>query len=197
MISMKIIIKQIRTAARLLAIFIILTGIIYPGIVTGIAQLLFPWQANGSMIEMNNKMYGSKLIGQGFTQAKYFWSRPSATTPFAYNAESSAGSNLSVSNPQLIAQVQARIKVLKQSDPKNKNLIPVDLVTASGSGLDPDISPAAAFYQVSRIARARHISEQSVQSLIYLFMNKCSSPLLSEKRVNVLQLNLALDNMTS
>ncbi len=186
------IIKQIRTAVILLILFSILTGLIYPLVVTGLAQLLFPWQANGSIIQQNGKVVGSALIGQAFTDPKYFWSRPSATTPFSYNAENSSGSNLGPSNPDFLSAVRERVANLHKADPQNQNLIPVDLVTASGSGLDPEISPVAAFYQAHRIAVARGLPEKDIHELIEGLIKKRTFRILGEPRVNVLELNLAL-----
>lgn len=190
-------IKQIKTAFMLLILFSILTGLIYPAVVTGLAQLLFSWRANGSIMQQNNKIIGSELIGQSFSDPKYFWSRPSATTPFPYNAENSSGSNLGPSNPDFLATVKDRVANLRKADPQNKNLIPVDLVTASGSGLDPEISPLAAFYQVHRVAIARGVSETEIQILIKNRIKNRFLKILGEPRVNVLELNLALDNLES
>jgi K+-transporting ATPase ATPase C chain len=189
--------KQLKTGFILLIFFSILTGLIYPAVIAGIAQLLFPWRANGSLIAQNNKIIGSELIGQSFTDTKYFWSRPSATTPFPYNAAASSGSNLGPTNPDFLASIKSRVENLQQSNSQQQqNLIPVDLVTASGSGLDPDISPAAAFYQVARIAKVRNIPEKNIQELITKLMIPRVLGILGEPRVNVLQLNLALDNLT-
>ncbi len=190
-------IKQIRTAITLLILFTILTGLIYPAIVTVFAQLLFPWQANGSLIQQHGQYIGSELIGQSFTDTKYFWGRPSATTPFPYNAENSSGSNLGPSNPDLLAAVQARIAALHKVDPQNTNPIPIDLVTASGSGLDPEISPLAAFYQIPRIAKVRGISTNQLYLLVEQTTEKRFFGILGEPRVNVLKLNIALDNLKS
>lgn len=193
----KNIIKQAKIASKFLLAMIILTGFIYPEVVTGIAQFAFPWRANGSLVQQNDKVVGSLLIGQAFSDPRYFWSRPSATTPFPYNAEHSSGSNLGPSNPELIKTVESRIQLLKKADPKNKSLIPVDLVTASASGLDPHISIASAYYQVSRIAKARKVSEKSVIALIQIYQNKHSNRYFGEQTLNVLLLNLALDNLNS
>lgn len=187
--------KKIKTALLLLLVLTLITGIIYPAIVTLIAQICFPWRANGSLIEHNNQAIGSVLIGQSFTEAKYFWSRPSATIPFPYNAEYSSGSNLGPTNPVLLTAVKARVDALKKLDPTNKRLIPVDLVTASASGLDPDISILAAYYQVPRIAKIRKMNENAIYQLIQNLTTQCSMRILGEARVNVLQLNLALDNI--
>jgi potassium-transporting ATPase KdpC subunit len=187
--------KPVKTACILLILLTFLTGLIYPVLVTGLAQLLFPWQANGSLLTKNNQRIGSTLIGQSFTDPKYFWGRPSATTPFPYNAENSSGSNIGPSNPNFLVAVKGRIQVLHQADPQNQYLIPIDLVTASGSGLDPEISPLAAFYQVSRIAKARGLAEKDISILIrHLIINR-TLRILGEPRVNVLALNLALDEL--
>lgn len=189
-------VKEIKTALLLLVLFSILTGLIYPLAVTIMSQLIFPWRTHGSLIEINGKKVGSALIGQSFTDAKYFWGRPSATTPFPYNAESSNGSNLGPSNPDLLSAVKTRIDTLLKIDSDNKNVIPIDLVTASGSGLDPEISPAAAFYQVSRIAKSRGIAENEIQNLIKQLIKNRDLGILGEPRVKVLELNLALDNLS-
>lgn len=192
---MQIAFQQIKIAFTLLLFMTILTGLIYPIIVTGIAQLLFPWQANGSIIMQNGEPIGSLLIGQEFTNANYFWGRPSATTPFPYNAASSSGSNMGPSNPDFLATVKTRVARLQTSS-NSTNKIPVDLVTASGSGLDPEISPLAALYQVNRIAGARHISEKKViDDVILRLEKKRSLRILGEPRINVLELNLALDHL--
>ena len=185
--------KHVRPALMCLILLTVLTGLIYPVIVTGIAQVLFPHQANGSLIVKDGKGVGSALIGQPFDDPKYFWSRPSATSPFPYNATSSSGSNLGPTNPDLQKQVQGRIDALRAADPGNRAPVPVDLVTASGSGLDPDISPAAAFYQVRRVAKARGLTEDAVRSVVERHTEGRQFGLLGEPRVNVLKLNLALD----
>lgn len=187
--------KQIKTAFLILIIFTLLTGVVYPFVVTGLAQFFFPLRANGSLIKHGGKIIGSILIGQSFTDPRYFFSRPSATSPYPYNAASSSGSNLGPSNPNFLAQVEARVKNLKKVDPQNNLLIPVDLVTASGSGLDPEISPDAAYYQVLRIAKARQIPVVVIQTLIRDHIKDRSFYLLGEPRVNVLRLNLALDRL--
>ena len=184
---------QIRPALSMLIVLTVLTGLIYPLTVTGLVQLFFPEQANGSLIVQDGKVLGSKLIGQHFDKPEYFWSRPSATVPFPYNAAASAGSNLGPTNPVLIDAVKARVAALRAADPGNNSPIPVDLVTASGSGLDPHISPAAALYQAKRVARARGLDEAIVQTLIAEHTEERQFKLLGERRVNVLQLNLALD----
>jgi K+-transporting ATPase ATPase C chain len=174
-----------------------ITGVIYPLTVTAIAQAAFPWQANGSLLNRDGQPAGSALIGQPFDDPRYFWGRLSATAPFPYNAAASSGSDLGPTNPALLDQVKARIAALKQADPTNTASIPVDLVTASGSGLDPDISPAAAEYQVHRVARARSLDEAVVRRLIAEATAGPTFGLLGESRVNVLELNMALDRLQS
>ena len=186
---------QMRTAFILLVLLTVITGLLYPLLVTALAHVFFPWQANGSLIEKDGKKIGSVLMGQDFTSPTYFWGRPSATSPFPYNGESSSGSNSGPSNMDFLALVKGRIDHLKTANGDNDQLIPVDLVTASGSGLDPDISPHAAFYQASRVAKARHIPEKVVNALIENQIIKRTFALFGEPRVNVLQLNLALDNL--
>jgi potassium-transporting ATPase KdpC subunit len=185
--------SQIRPALMALLIFTVLTGLLYPLVVTGIAQLAFPHQANGSLIVVNGKTVGSSLIGQQFTDPKYFWGRLSATGPYPYNASASSGSNLGPTNPALLDEAKARIAALKAADPTNTQLIPVDLVTSSGSGLDPDISVAAALYQLPRVARLRGLSESAVRTLVNKYTQGRTLGFLGEPTVNVLQLNLALD----
>ena len=185
----------LRQTVVCLIILTVITGIVYPLIVTGIAQLAFPYQANGSMIIRNDKAVGSCLIGQDFNSPKYFWGRPSATSPVPYNAANSSGSNLGPLNPALAENVRTRIAKLKLADPENKTNVPVDLATASGSGLDPDISPAAAEYQVHRIAKMRNIDESKIRELTAKYTYKRQLGVLGEPRVNVLELNLALDNL--
>ena len=186
-------ISQLRPAFILLLVFTVITGVIYPLTVTGLAQVLFPHQANGSLIVTNGRTYGSELIGQQFDDPKYFWGRPSAA---GYNAAASSGSNLGSMNPSLEEVVQARIDALHTVDPNNTLPIPVDLVTASGSGLDPHISVASALYQVSRVASARGWSEAEVTSLVEKFTEGRQFGIFGEPRVNVLELNLALDEIT-
>ncbi len=183
-----------RAAIISLALLTVVTGIAYPLIVTAVAKVAFPHQAHGSLILKDGKPVGSALIGQPFDDPKYFWGRPSATTPFQYNAGSSSGSNLSPTNPDLIKAVQARVDALRAADPGNTAPVPVDLVTASGSGLDPHLSPAAALYQVSRVARARKMDPQVVRQLVERHTEGRLLGLLGEPRVNVLELNLALDS---
>lgn len=183
----------IKNAVMLLLLFTILTGFIYPLVVTGIAQAVFPKQANGSVITKDSKPVGSELLGQQFEDPKYFWGRLSATTPYPYNGGSSSGSNLGPNNPDLMKAVQGRVKALQDADPGDTAKIPVDLVTASGSGLDPHISPAAAEYQVRRVAKARGIEEEKVRILLSRYTEGRQFGFLGEPRVNVLKLNLALD----
>lgn len=193
--------EQLRPAITLLALLTFITGVIYPLTVTGLAQVLFPYQANGSVILVNGKPVGSELIGQQFDDPKYFWGRISATGTFPYNAfnaenlTGSSGSNYGPLNPALKEMVQARIDALKAAAPNNTLPIPVDLVTASGSGLDPHISVAAALYQVSRVAAARGLSEAEVASLVEEYTEGRQFGFLGEPRVNVLKLNLALDEL--
>ncbi len=184
--------SQLRPAFFMLLIFTLITGVIYPLVVTGIAQVIFPSQANGSLIMVDDKAVGSELIGQQFDDPKYFWGRPSAA---GYNAAASSGSNYGPMNPALMDMVQARIDALQAADPNNTLPIPVDLVTASGSGLDPHISVAAALYQVNRVAAARGLSEAEVQSLVDKYTEGRQFGFLGEPRVNVLMLNLALDGI--
>jgi K+-transporting ATPase ATPase C chain len=187
--------SQFRPAIVSIAIFTLLMGIIYPLLITGIAQVIFPHQANGSLVVQNGQAVGSDLIGQSFDDPRYFWGRLSATSPYPYNAASSTGSNLGPTNPALTDEVKARIAALKAADPTNNSPIPVDLVTSSGSGLDPNISVAAALYQVPRVAKARGLSEQVVRNLVDRFTQGRQFGLLGEPRVNVLELNLALDGI--
>jgi len=187
--------SQIRPALMSLLIFTVLVGLLYPLVVTGIAQLVFPHQANGSLIVVNGKTVGSSLIGQQFTDPKYFWGRLSATGPYPYNAAASSGSNLGPTNPALLDEVKARIAALQAADPGNTQSIPVDLVTSSGSGLDPDISVAAALYQLPRVARLRGLSVSAVQTLVDQYTRGRTLGFLGEPRVNVLELNLALDGI--
>jgi K+-transporting ATPase ATPase C chain len=184
--------QQLRPAITLLALLTIITGVIYPLTVTGIAQVVFPHQADGSLIVVDGKAYGSELIGQQFDDPKYFWGRPSAA---GYNAAASSGSNLGPMNPSLEEVVQTRIDALKAVDPNNPLPIPVDLVTAAASGLDPHISVAAALYQASRVAAARGLSEAEITSLIEKFTEGRQFGIFGEPRVNVLMLNLSLDGI--
>jgi K+-transporting ATPase ATPase C chain len=183
-----------KPAAMLLLLLTVLTGVIYPLLVTAFAQLFYADKANGSLIhDTKGQAVGSALIGQSFNQPQYFWGRASATSPYPYNAVASSGSNLSPTNPALIDAVNARVKALQAADPANKASIPVDLVTASGSGLDPNISPAAAQYQIKRIAKARNMDENKLRELVNAHTESRQWLVFGEPRVNVLQLNLALD----
>lgn len=185
-------ISQLRPAFFMLLIFTVITGVIYPLVVTGIAQVVFPQQANGSLIVKDGKAVGSELIGQQFDDPSYFWGRPSAAN---YNAAASSGSNYGPLNPALMDMVQTRIDALKAADPDNTLPIPVDLVTASGSGLDPHVSVAAALYQVSRVATSRGVNEADVVALVNQYTIGRQFGFLGEPRVNVLLLNLALDGI--
>jgi K+-transporting ATPase ATPase C chain len=188
-----VVFNHIKPALLMLMYFSVLTGIIYPLIVTFSAQTFFPSQANGSLLTDNDQPLGSELIGQAFSRPEYFWGRPSATSPTPYNAGASSGSNQGPANPALIAAVQIRIKALRNADPKNTKPIPVDLVTASASGLDPHISPAAAVFQIERVAAARHLPVHNIQELVKRYTEPRLWRILGEPRVNVLKLNLALD----
>ncbi len=187
--------KQVRPAIISLLVLTVITGLVYPFVITGLAQALFPSQANGSLINENGKVVGSALIGQQFSDPKYFWGRLSATSPYPYNAAASSGSNLGPTNPALIQEVQARINALKAADPGNTAPIPVDLVTSSGSGLDPNISVAAAEYQAARVARLRGLPLGMIRDLIAEHTQGRLLGIFGEPRVNVLQLNLALDSL--
>jgi K+-transporting ATPase ATPase C chain len=194
-------VSQLRPAFMMLLVLTVITGVIYPLAVTGIAQVVFPHQANGSLIEINGKTYGSELIGQQFDDPKYFWGRLSATGDFPYNAfnaetlTGSSGSNYGPLNPALTEAAQARIEALQAADPGNTLPIPVDLVTASGSGLDPHISVAAAQYQIHRVAAARGLEDAQVKSLVDQYTQGRQFGFLGEPTVNVLELNLALDGL--
>jgi K+-transporting ATPase ATPase C chain len=185
--------STIRPALVLLLLFTALCGFGYPLLVTGAAQAVLPKQANGSLIERDGIAIGSRLIGQPMASVGYFWGRPSATAPFAYNAQASSGSNLGPTNPALVEAIEGRVKALREADPANRAPVPIDLVTASASGLDPNISPAAAYYQVGRVARARGVDEQEVRALVAKQVQPRFMGVLGEPRVNVLELNLALD----
>lgn len=189
--------KQLRPALVLLIVFTVITGVLYPFAVTGIAQVIFPDRANGSLIKQAGKAVGSELIGQQFSETKYFWSRLSATSPYAYNAGASSGSNYGPLNPALLDAVKKRIQDLKAADSLNTLPIPVDLVTSSGSGLDPHISVAAALYQLPRVARVRGMGSERLRSLVDKFTEGRQLGFLGESRVNVLELNLALDETQS
>lgn len=189
------VISLLRPALLLLLVLSLVTGVLYPFAVTGLAQVFFARQANGSLIEVGGRLVGSELIGQSFQDPRYFWGRPSATAPMAYNAAASSGSNLGPLNPALVEAVRARVAALRAADPGNSASVPVDLVTASGSGVDPDISPAAARYQVGRVARLRGLAPSAVQALVDAHIQAPQWGLLGEPRVNVLRLNLALDRL--
>jgi len=184
---------QFLPALRMLAILSVLTGVAYPYLVTGVAQLAFPRAANGSLIAADGKTLGSSLIGQPFDDPKYFWSRPSATSPMPYNGGASSGSNQGPRNPALADAVKDRIKALRDADPDNKAAVPADLVTASGSGLDPHIGVAAADYQIARVAKARGMTPDTVRALVAASTEGRTFGILGEPRVNVLAVNLALD----
>ncbi|MDN7655973.1 potassium-transporting ATPase subunit KdpC [Burkholderia multivorans] len=180
----------------LVVIFVVLTavtGLAYPAVLTAFGQAVFPWQANGSLIERNGQVVGSALIGQSFDAPKYFWGRLSATSPMPYNAAGSGGSNLGPLNPSLAEQVKARVAALRDAGTDLSKPVPVDLVTASASGLDPEITPAAAAYQIERVANARHLSRETVAQLVAANTTGRQFGVLGEPRVNVLKLNLALD----
>jgi potassium-transporting ATPase KdpC subunit len=187
--------RLIRNAISMLLVMTVITGLVYPLVATGVAQVLFPHQANGSLIMRDGKPIGSELIGQTFDDPKYFWGRPSATTPQPYNGTASNGSNQGPTNPALHDAVQQRIDALHKADPGNNAPVPADLVTASGSGLDPEISPAAAQYQIARVARVRNLSTDQLQQLVAQYTQGRQLGLLGEPRVNVLALNLALDKL--
>ncbi|MGH8617714.1 MAG: potassium-transporting ATPase subunit KdpC [Burkholderiales bacterium] len=187
--------QQLKPAVILLALLTLLTGVAYPLLVTGLAQLLFPGQANGSLIVADGKAVASALIGQQFADPGVFWSRPSATGPFPYNAAASSGSNQGPTNPALTDAVKARIKSLRAADPDNRAPVPVDLVTASASGLDPQISPAAAAYQAVRVARARGVPLERVTALIAAHTEGRQWGIFGEPRVNVVPLNRALTTL--
>jgi K+-transporting ATPase ATPase C chain len=188
-------VRLIRPALSLLAFMTLLLGIVYPLLIAGVAKVAFPRQAAGSLIYQDGKLIGSSLIGQSFSDPKYFWGRPSATTPQPYNGLASTGSNLGPLNPALIDAVKANAKALHDADPDNRRPIPVDLVTASASGLDPEVSLAAAEYQAERVARARHLDLSRVQELIQSHERERLLGFIGERRINVLELNLALDRL--
>ncbi len=186
----------LRPALVALLVLSLITGVVYPAAITGVSAVLFPREAGGSRLLAGDTLLGSALIGQGFTEPGYFWSRPSATGPVAYNGAVSGGSNLGPSNPALHEAIAARVAALRAADPGRTDPVPVDLVTASGSGLDPHITPAAAAYQVPRVSRARGVSEDSVRALVAGSTEGRQFGVLGEPRVNVLRLNLALDGLT-
>ncbi len=187
--------RFIRSAISLLALMTLMLGIGYPLVIAGAAKMVFPRQAAGSLIYRDGKLLGSRLIGQSFSDPKYFWGRPSATTPQPYNALGSTGSNLGPLNPALLDAVKANAKALHAADPANRLPIPVELVTASASGLDPDVSPAAVEYQAARVARARHLELAQVETLINAHVRERLFGIIGERRINVLELNLALDRL--
>jgi K+-transporting ATPase ATPase C chain len=188
---------QLRPALMMLLTLTLLTGVIYPLAVTGLAQLFLPSLADGSLIIRDGKVIGSELIGQQFDDPKYFWGRPSATSPFPYNAAASSGSNLGPTNPAFIEAVRGRVSALRAADPVNDTPIPVDLVTASGSGLDPHMSPAAAEYQLKRVARARGLGENTLRDLVARHTEGRQLGVLGERRINILKLNVALDDLSA
>jgi K+-transporting ATPase ATPase C chain len=180
----------------LLLVFTVLLGIVYPAAMTGISRVLFPAQASGSLVREGDRVVGSSLIGQAFDDPRYFWGRPSATGPVPYNAAASSGSNQGPLHPALHDAVEARVAALRAADPGNNAPVPIDLVTASGSGLDPHISPAAAYYQAARVARARRLSEQRIRALVDAAVEGRTLGVFGEPRVNVLLLNMELDRVT-
>ena len=185
----------LRPVVVLFAALTVVTGLVYPVVVTAVAHAAFPHEANGSLIEKDGKAVGSELLGQQFDAPSYFWGRLSATSPNPYNPQASGGSNLGPTNPALADEVKGRISALHDADPTNTAPIPVDLVTSSGSGLDPDISPAAAAYQIDRVAKARKLSPNDVDALVQRETTGRQFGILGEARVNVLKLNLALDEL--
>lgn len=185
--------SQLRPAVVLFLLLTVITGVVYPAVVTVIAKVVFPRQAEGSLILHDGQCIGSELIGQLFTEDRYFWARGSATSPNAFAADAGAGSNLAPSNPALVAAIRQRVEQLRAADPGNSQFVPIGLVTASASGLDPHISPPAAEYQIARVARARKLREDDVRRLVLQFTEGRTFGLLGEPRVNVLKLNLALD----
>lgn len=187
--------KILRPLLVLFVVLTLLTGVVYPLVVTGLGQWLFPEQANGSLIQRNGKTVGSVLVGQNFTDAGHFWGRPSATGPFPNNAAASSGSNQGPLNPALVDAVKGRVEALRAADPTNTTSVPTDLVTASASGLDPHISPAAAQFQVARVARARSLAVNKVQALVDQSIQRPFLGVIGVPVVNVLQLNLALDTL--
>ncbi|HEY4232067.1 MAG TPA: potassium-transporting ATPase subunit KdpC [Lacipirellulaceae bacterium] len=188
---------QLRSVVLMFVLLTVITGVAYPLLVTVVAQIVFPYQANGSLIIRDGKLVGSELIGQTFDDPKYFWGRPSATSAFPDNASASSGSNLGPTNPAQFDAVRSRIDAIKKVQPESTAPIPIDLVTASASGLDPQVSPAAAEYQVARVANARGLSYEQVRKLVAQNTDDRTFGLLGEPRVNVLKLNLALDDLRS
>jgi K+-transporting ATPase ATPase C chain len=194
---MTMFLRFLRPSLIFLALFTLLTGVVYPLVVTAVAQTFFPYRANGSLIEQEGVIVGSELVGQPFDDPAYFWGRPSLTEPYPYNGGASAGSTIAPSNPALVERIAARIAALEAADPTNQQAIPVDLVTASGSGLDPHVSLAAAEYQVERVARFRGVETAVLHQLVAEHTEGRTFGLLGESRVNVLRLNLALDALTA
>jgi potassium-transporting ATPase KdpC subunit len=184
---------ELRPALVVFGLLSVITGIVYPAIVTVAGRIAFPEQVSGSVLERDGRAVGSALLGQPFSEPRYFWSRPSATSPQPYNGGASSGSNLGAINPALAEAVAARVAALRTADPGNERAVPVDLVTASGSGLDPHVTPAAARYQAARVARARGLDESELLALVERHIEGRTLGVLGEPRVNVLQLNLALD----
>ena len=187
----------IRPCVSLFILLTLITGVLYPLATTVVAQVIFPHQANGSLVRQNDRVMGSELIGQSFSDPRFFWGRPSATGPMPYNASASSGSNLAPTNPALVTAVGERVAALHTADPGLTGPVPLDLVTASGSGLDPHISPAAAFIQVSRVAKARHLDEAQVRALVERQSEGRQFGLLGEPRINVLALNRALETLAT
>jgi len=187
------IVRELKQTLIVFALLTLITGVAYPGVVWILAQLVVPSQATGSVIEKDGRAVGSRLLGQAFSNPRYFWGRPSATGPSPNNGAVSSGSNQAATNPNLLGAVRDRIAALRAADPGNPAPVPADLVTASGSGLDPEISPAAAEYQVNRVARARQLAPQRVRQLVAATTRGRTFGFLGEPRVNVLELNLALD----
>lgn len=186
--------RTLRTALLMLVALTVITGIVYPLVVTAVAQVIFPHAANGSLVEAGGHVVGSRLIGQAFVSPRYFWSRPSATSPYPYNAAASSGSNLGPTNPALLERIGKEVARLRTANPQSTGFVPGDLATASASGLDPEISPAAAYYQVQRVASARGASAESVKRLVAEHVESRGLGFLGEPRVNVLLVNLALDD---
>ena len=184
-----------RPAVSLLIVMAVLLGLLYPLVVTVVAKTAFGREADGSLVYQDGKLIGSSLIGQSFSDPGHFWGRPSATTPQPYNALGSTGSNLGPLNPALLKQVEDNLKALRAADPENRLPVPVDLVTASASGLDPHITPAAAYYQAARVARARNLPRERVEAVIAAHEERALLGVLGERRINVLELNLALDRL--
>jgi K+-transporting ATPase ATPase C chain len=187
--------SQLRPALVVFALLSVLTGLVYPAAVTGVARVAFSHASSGTLVERGGRVVGSDLVGQPFTDPGHFWSRPSATGPFPYNAAASSGSNLGPTNPALLEAVAGRVKALREADPGNDAPVPVDLVTASGSGLDPHISPAAAIYQVARVARVRGVSAGRVRQIVDELTEGRTLGFMGAPRVNVLRLNMALDEI--